>query len=201
VDINLIDNWKDINIRTFWLPQGLQSEAYRKIDPMKLTMNDINKYTCGVSFCGDRKSKYHKFRNRFLDPVEKMGVNFKHWTGTYNEEHNKMVHLSEINLGCSGFKDIGSCVSVRDYKILGAGGFLLTDSGGGLEDIFPCDGSDRILDYYNSPEELMRKIGYWLPRKEERTEIAERGFRWVHRNARYIERIKMMLHFIEEYRC
>lgn len=199
VDINLIDNWKSINPKTFWLPQGLQSEIYMKTNVAKLTTDDLDKYACDVSFCGDRKGKYHKFRDRFLVPVEKMTIVFRHWTGVYNEEHNKMVYLSDINLGCSGFKDIGTCVSARDYKILGAGGFLLTDSGGGLEDIFPCDGPDRILDHYNSPENLVEKIGYWLPRKEERKAIAERGFRWVHKNATYIDRIKLMLYYIEEY--
>jgi len=196
VDINLIDDWKKLNPNTFWLPQGLQDEIYNR--PKIITKIDIKKYSCDVSFCGDRIGSYHKFRDKYLIPIENMKINFKHWTGIYNEEHNKMVSLSKINLGCSGSNNakIRTSVSVRDYKIIGAGGFLLTDSGGGLDKIFPCEGHKKILDYYNSPNDLIKKIKFWLPKNEERKKIAERGYEWIHKNATYVHRIKSALDYM-----
>lgn len=204
VDAKSVEDWKVLNPNTYWLPQGLQDEVY--MEPKKITAEDRKRYTGDVSFCGDADGKYHKFRGAYLATVRRMGINFKYWGGSgnprvLNEDHNKVVALSKISLGCSGYKDVGCCVSVRDYKILGAGGFLLTDCGGGLEEIFPCNAFDRVLDCYKSPEELEKKIRYWLAHPEERRQIARRGYTWVHKNARYVDRIKMALACMKEALC
>jgi len=195
VNYNQIPEWKKLNPNTFWLPQGLQNEVYDK--PKNMTSTDIKKYSCDISFCGNLAGKHHKFRDKYLIPVKKTGINFKHWTGIYNEEHNKMVALSKINLGCSAYPENGKCVSVRDYKIMGAGGFLLELYRNDLHEIFPSN----ILDYYKNTKDIVTKINYWLGHEKERKEVAGIGYKWVHGNATYTDRIRDALEYMKESLC
>lgn len=206
VEYNRINEWKVINSNTYWLPQGLQSEVYKKPEGI-ITQNDRVAYSCDVSFCGNINSGIHGYRIPYFETIKHMEIDFKHWGQTeksriYDEEHNKMVSLSKINLGCSAFPHAGRCVSVRDYKILGAGGFLLELYRDGIEKLFPMNDSDRILDCYESPQQLTDKILYWLEHEQERRQIAERGYKWIYENATYIHRIKMALDCMsEDLRC
>jgi len=102
------------------------------------------------------------------------------------------VFLSKINLAASGWPENENCVSSRDYKILAAGGFLLEYYRNKLDEIFPTD----IMDCYKTPQELVRKIRYWLEHEKERKEITERGYKWVHENATFIHRMKMALEYM-----
>jgi len=138
-DTGTIPQWKKINPNTFWLPQGLQNEVYDK--PKEITDEDRTKYICDVSFAGSIKVSSHKHRWQYLNAIRQMGVNMKLWGNggiprVYNEEHNKMVSLSKINLCCSAYPENGKCTSVRNYKILGAGGFALELHREGINELF-----------------------------------------------------------------
>jgi len=198
----LIPEWRKINEKTHWLPQGLQEEIYKK--PAEITDEDRRKYECDVCFCGSIPSsgRYHRDRRPIIEAIRKTGFKLNIWGSegkaqVYNEEHNKQTALAKISLGISGWPDGGKCVSVRDYKILGAGGFLLERCGDSLEDLLPLNGSGRILDCYNSEQSLIEKIGYWLANEDERKSVAERGYKWVHKKATYTHRIKMALNYME----
>jgi len=104
----------------------------------------------------------------------------------HNEEHNKMVALSKINIACSGWPENGRYSSVRNYKILGARGFLLELEREDLYGLFPLN----IFDCYWTPQELVEKVRYWMGHEKERQEMAERGYKWVHENATYMHRIR-----------
>jgi len=190
-DTKTIPLWKQINSNTFWLPQGLQDEVYDK--PKKITDEDRAKYSCDICWAGTRTG-VHKGRARFLDAVTGLDMKFKQWgcggvPRVYDEEHNKMTALSKINIACSGWPENEKYSSVRNYKILGAGGFLLELNRKSLHELFPAD----ILDCYATPQELVEKVRYWLGHEKEREEMAERGYKWVHENATYTHRIKMAL--------
>jgi spore maturation protein CgeB len=196
VDAEFIPQWKELNRNTFWLPQGLQNEVYKK--PGMITDADRSKYSCDISFAGSYVNFHGEFRPPFVNAVVAAGVNFKRWgcKGTikiYNERHNKMVSLSKINLAMSGWPNNVKYTSVRNYKILGAGGFMLEFCRERLYEIFPED----TLRCYTSPEDLVEKVHYWLDHEEERKEIAERGHAWVHANATYTHRIKTALDYME----
>ena len=186
-----VTEWNErFKTKTTWLPQGLQDEVYDK--PKEITDEDRKKYSCDVSFTGGGRS----LRPPFLNAVKKMNVNFKKWgcsgmPKVYNEEHNKMVSLSKVNLGISRLygNNIDKYISVRDYKILGAGGFLLELYRKGINDIFPPD----TMNDYEDPIHLLEQIAYWLNHEKERKEVAERGYKWVHKNATYTHRIKRAL--------
>ena len=191
----LIPEWKKINSNTFWLPQGLQEEVYHK--PKEITDEDRAKYTCDVSWAGHRGGA-HQFRESFLNAVSAMGINFKQWgcaenPKIYNEEHNKMVSLSKINLCCSGWRENEKYTSVRNYKIMGAGGFVLELNRAGIGEIFPIDS----FGVYESPGDIVNKINYWLTHPEERKVAAEAGYKWVHEKATYTHRIRTALEYME----
>jgi len=81
------------------------------------------------------------------------------------EQHNEVVAQTLINLN---FCDGGT--SDRSYKIMAAGGFLLSEP-------WPaCPFWDGIeLDTFKNSKELKQKIKYYLHNWEEREEIAEDG--------------------------
>lgn len=184
----LVDEWRELNPNTFWLPQGLQDEVYDK--PRDITIADREKYTCDISFAGSDREQ----RKPFLNAIDKMGINFKRWgcggvPRVYNEEHNKMVWFSKINLCCSGWPENGAYTSVRNYKIMGAGGLALELYRDGVYRIIPLG----VFSCYKNINDLTEGIRYWLDHEKEREKIAERGYRWVHAHATYTHRIKKAL--------
>jgi len=194
-DTGTISAWRRIYSHTFWLPQGVQDEIYDK--PRMITDGDRAMFSCDVCWAGTRTG-VHRGRGRFLDAVSQMDLNYKQWgcagaPKIYDELHNKMVALSKINLGCSGWTENEKYTSVRDYKIMGAGGFLLELDRKGLYEIFPSD----TLDTYKTPAELVERIRYWLAHDEEREAIAERGYKWVRGHATYKDRIRLALDYMK----
>ena len=207
VESNLLSQWRrELNAKTFWLPQGLQNEVYNK--PHNISEENRHKYECDVCFCGSiapTAERYHSERYPIIEAIREAGFKLNIWGSekkpqVYNEEHNKQVALAKINLGISGWPNAGKCVSVRDYKIMGAEGFLLERCGDGLGELFPLIGPGRILDCYATPQELIEKIHYWLSKEHEweRWQIAERAYRWVRENATYTHRIRMALDYMKD---
>ena len=199
VESNLLSQWREeLNTKTFWLPQGLQNEIYDK--PRNITEEDREKYECDVCFCGGipPPGRYHRERRPIIEAIKKAGFKLNIWGSggapqVYNEEHNKQTALAKISLGISGWPDAGKYVSVRDYKIMGAGGFLLEFYRKGIHDIFPLD---TLICYWKA-EDLVEKIRYWLDHEEERKAMAERAYKWVHKNVTYTDRIKQALNYME----
>lgn len=191
VEYSQIPEWRKLNPNTFWLLQGLQNEVYNK--PKKITDDDRKEYVSDISFAGRR----HSYRRPYLDRIEEMNLDFRKWGCAgrgkiYNEEHNKMASLAKINFACSANSELNGSISVRDYKIMGAGGFLLELQRRGLGEIFPFD-LPGLIGTYLSPDDLMQRIRFWLDHEEERKAMAERGYEWVHKNATYTHRIKKAL--------
>ena len=199
VETNLLSEWRrKLNTKTFWLPQGLQNEVYGK--PRSISEEDRQKYECDICFCGGIPPPgiHHRDRRPIMEAIIKAGFRFNIWGSegmpqVYNEEHNKQTSLAKISLGISGWPKVGKYVSVRDYKIMGAGGFLLERQGDGLADLFPLG----LIGTYVSLDDLIDRIHYWLDHEKERKAIAERGYEWVHENATYTHRIKQALVYME----
>ena len=185
----LIPEWRKVNPNTFWLSQGLQNEVYNK--PKEITDDDRREYSCDVSFAGGLRYSSHRHRGQYLEAIRQTGVELKLWgcggnPRVYNKEHSKMVSLSKINLCCSAFPGNKQYASVRNYKILGAGGFALELYREGIYEIFP----ENVIKCYISPEDLKEKVHYWLDHDQERQQVADTAYRWVHENATYTHRIK-----------
>ena len=98
---------------------------------------------------------------------------------------------SRINLNIS-LRGIKSGIPLRAYDIMGAGGFLLSNfQADFLDDFVP--GEDFV--YYESREDLLQKVMYYLDHEEERKIIAGNGHDKVAAGHTYRHRVKEMLDF------
>ena len=132
-------------------------------------VQDVN-YKYDISFIGN----VYNNREDILNQLD----NIKIINNAYGEEHSKEVGKSKINLNiCTN-----NGASDRVYKILAAGGFLLTDDWEGRELTDLKDGIDLVV--YKNIEDLKSKIKFYLKYNWEREQIARNGLKSVKRLTR-----------------
>ncbi len=94
-----------------------------------------------------------------------------HGTVEYYRQMPLVFKQSRINLNIS-LRSIKSGIPLRAFDIMGSGGFLLSNfQADFLEHFIP--GEDFV--YYESKEDLLQKIGYYLNHEDERACIAKNG--------------------------
>lgn len=119
----------------------------------------------------------------FLPKVKNMG--FIH----YLNEMPLVFRHSKINLNIT-LRSIKNGIPLRAMDIMGAGGFLLTNYQNDFSRHFE-DKTDYVS--YNSPEDMLDKIEYYLSHEKERKQISENGWRKVCKEHTYEQRILKML--------
>ena len=132
-------------------------------------VQDID-YKYDISFIGN----VYNNREDILNKID----NIKVINNAYGEEHSKEVGKSKINLNICP----NNGASDRVYKILAAGGFLLTDDWEGRELTGLKDGIDLVV--YKNIKDLKSKIKFYLKYNWEREQIARNGLRSVKRLTR-----------------
>lgn len=100
---------------------------------------------------------------------------------------------SKINLNIT-LRSIQTGIPLRCFDIFGAGGFLLTNYQADLFDYF-TPGED--FDFYDSEDNLIAKIEYYLSHDKERCEIAENAYKKVRNYHTYRDRLELMLETAE----
>ena len=114
-----------------------------------------------ISFIGN----VYGNRSSVLDRLESVNI----ISSAYGLQHSIEVGKTKINLNiCTD-----NCASDRIYKVLAAGGFLLTDDWYGRELTGLVDGEDLVI--YKDVEDLQEKIEFYLSRSYTRDKIASRG--------------------------
>lgn len=96
---------------------------------------------------------------------------------------------SRINLNIT-LRSIKSGIPLRAFDILGAGGFLLTNYQADFPDCY-IPGEDFI--YFESKEDLLDKITYYLQHEDERAAIARQGFERTAAHHTYKHRIQEII--------
>lgn len=99
---------------------------------------------------------------------------------------------SPINLNIS-LRSILAGIPLRGFDIMGAGGFLLTNYQSDFLNFF-VPGED--FDYFESRDDLLDKIDYYLKHDEERQQIAINGFNKISQNHTYKHRAVEMLSYL-----
>ena len=178
--------------KVFWLPQSVDIETYhnnyKRFDPKKLA--------CSVSFIGNTGYGYVTpagGRRRLLPFIQKHVAEFMHYGDNnqkYDDDHNHIVMSSKINIGHCGYAHMDGANSVRDMKIMAAGGFLLTERVKNSKPIFR-DGFHWVE--YVGIQDCVDKINYYLYHPEERNKIAKRGQDAVMNHHTYDIRLQEML--------
>ncbi len=98
---------------------------------------------------------------------------------------------SRVNLNISR-RGLRGGVPLRAFDIMGSGGFLLSNFQPDFLDMF-APGEDFV--YYESKEDMIDKIGYYLGHEEEREAIARNGHDKVAAAHTYQHRVREMLDF------
>ena len=129
-----------------------------------------NPYTHNVVFTGSYLGQGHRIEwlkkiNEVI-PVTVYSWNHEEWKkigitdvhpAVYGDEYNKLVSGSRITLGFSVEPNCWGYWSNRVGKVLQTGGFLLQEFAPGMETQLSSS-----VEYFNSPEEAIEKIKYWL---------------------------------------
>ncbi len=156
---------RNYNSRTIFVPQCPD-------DKMNFLRWDVG-YEYDVSFIGNVSGNgVHSDRLRY-----KKELNFTHFTGVYGLDHNTLVNMTKINLNFVPSGADGT--SVRTFKILASGGFLLTTPWRNMESTFDIG---EHLDTFCSPDDLKEKIKYYLKNPRTRDRIRFNGYELVQNN-------------------
>tara|TARA_R110002020_G_scaffold118030_3_gene269903 strand:+ start:277 stop:1137 length:861 start_codon:yes stop_codon:yes gene_type:complete len=144
---------KDQNPQSYLIHEGYDPKIHKFYDKIDKVYN--------ASFLGFLKEHRRQYYESY---------NFNCFTDKYNTDHCKIVNQTRINLN---FTNNQEGTSDRAYKIMGAGGFLLTEPWEGLEiDFKPQE--DLVV--FNNETEFKDKIEYYLKHWEERKHIARNGY-------------------------
>lgn len=108
---------------------------------------------------------------------------------SYDRQMPEVFRKSKINLNIT-LRSITSGIPLRAMDIMGAGGFLLSNYQAELAEYF-IDGEDMVL--FESCEDMMFKIAYYLEHEEERKRIAENGWNKVQKLYSYEVQLRKIL--------
>ena len=104
-------------------------------------------------------------------------------------EMPKIFHASKINLNMT-MRPIETGLSLRVWDVLGCGGFLISNYQAEIPEYFEI-GKD--LEVYESVEDLINKVNYYLHHEVERIEIAVNGYEKTAKYHTYEVRLAEML--------
>lgn len=110
-------------------------------------------------------------------------------TAAYQKESFYIFRYSKINLNIT-MRAIRTGIPLRAFEIMGSGGFLLTNY---QEDFLEYFEPGVDFAYYDSYEDLMAKIEYYLTHEKERKNIAKNGYEKVKKYHTYKNRFDAML--------
>lgn len=124
-----------------------------------------------------------------LDPSFTLPNLRNHGTADYYSEMPLVFKKSRINLNIS-LRSIKSGIPLRAFDIMGNGGFLLSNY---QEDFLENFTPGVDFEYYESEEDLLKKIDYYLTHEAERQAIAKNGHDKVAEAHTYRDRVREML--------
>lgn len=134
-------------------------------------------------------SREHSFDLFTHDPDFKLANLNNHGTVDNYQEMPLVFKQSRINLNIS-LRSIKSGIPQRAFDIMGSGGFLLSNYQNDFLDYFN-PGEDFVI--YESEEDLLSKITYYLDHEDERATIAKSGHDKAANAHTYRHRVKEIL--------
>jgi len=189
-----LDEYRKAGVKNiYWLSEGISPVWHR---PETLSYIDEATYAADVAFAGSDLG-IHNGRREILDALENSSFNFVRYTDVFNRAHNKMCQCTKVNIGHSGWPKVELSMSARDYRIMGAGGFLLTNYVEGMENWFEIG---KMCDVYRSPEECLEKVKYYLEHEDERKAMAEYGMKVVHEKHKFSDRLKEVIEKVKNFK-
>jgi len=166
--------------------------CYRSFDPgqhrpVTLTGEDIRKYKTGTGFIGTYESEreayiVHLLRNNInVSITGNAWEKARHWEiiqphykgpSVYGEAYVKTINGFDIALHFLRHANRDEQDS-RTFELPACGAFMLAEKSGVHEELFK-DGREAV--FFESKEELLEKVKYYLAHSEERKAIAKAGY-------------------------
>lgn len=158
-----------------------------------------NKYN--ISFIGN----YDDYREEYLKSIDDLGLNIwgdKRWAKSSlahcyrgsqlpNLKFAEVSRASKININIQHEFSCEGLV-LRPFEVLGAGAFLLTEDKKEVQRLF---GNNIVT--FEPPEDLRKKVIYFLAHDKERKKFANKGYLTVRDHHTYIHRLHQILKVIK----
>lgn len=175
-----------------WLLEGIDPKVHQTP-----SMEGKERWLYDVSFLGALDSWHDDACDRGkviakLMMSEEFDINTE---PAFREEASDVYYRTKINIGSNHFPEVGHAISARDFRIMGAGGFLLTNYVKGYEDFF-TDGVE--LAFYETPEECKEKVLYYLDKPMIRFAMLTKAWEKTHRLHTFADRMKEVIRKCEE---
>jgi len=168
-------------VNAMWLPCGVEPQAYPKFE---LASQHYDVAFIGHVNCEERVD--------FLDRMFREYPNFFFGQRLF-EQAARVYADSKICLNIA----LNNDVNMRNFEVLGAGGFLLTKRISALEELME-DGVHCVM--YDTIDEAVAKARYYLDNEEERKAIAEAGYKHVIANHTIDARLDVILNEINKFK-
>lgn len=192
-----------------YLPLAALPELHK---PMELSPQERKRFGSDLSFLG---AGYPNRREMFRQLV---GQNFKIWGTEWEGEPDlqplvqeegrrispqeavRIYNASAVNLNLHSsvrrheLVSQGDFVNPRTFELAACRAFQLVDRRSLMPELFAED----ELAVFDSPQELLEKVAYYLARPEERQAIAQKGQARVLRDHTYTQRMQTLLNFAQE---
>ncbi len=206
-----------------WLPEGMEPSVFEYDG---IGDNGRRTFTCDVTLVGKLESDNPAYMERWklVKRIVDEGIDIKWWgpridrkIGTFvlglllskvsrayggrfvwNETYAKAVHLSKIFLARDAYSHIRLSLSARAFTAVGLGAFYLTFPTDGIEEVFE-PGVEIVT--FDSPDDMIDKIRYYLEHDDERDTIAAAGKKRVLAEHTYQKRFERMLDIITQHGC
>jgi len=213
----LVEEFKKINANSFWLTQGFEPSFF---EIREITERDRRRFSADVAFVGNLGSKPHYLSRRaILQSVIDSGFKLKWWGprmprkfstlpllfgklgraygGEFvsRETYAKVARLSKIFLALEAMPHLRKSMSSRMYTAVGCGAFYMCRHVDGIEDILE---PGREIVTFQTQEEMIDMIRYYLKNDEERTRIAEAGRQRIFSEHTYEMRMRSLIKIIED---
>lgn len=187
--------------RVEYLPFAYDPELFYPVTP---TPEDVAVYGSPIAFIGTFDKEREWWFNHLLDyPLAIWGSGWEKansklrakWRGkrVYGGEYSKVCSCSGIVLNFLRKYDIPSHTA-RTFEVPACKAFMLATRTPEHQEFFE---EGREADYFSSPQELIRKINFYLERADLRKEIAERAYKKVFRHT-YEARARRILEVYRE---
>jgi len=201
--------------RIEYIPIGIDPEVHH---PVPLTAEEQQRYGADVCFIGGLSGRFHAARRAMVEYAIENGVNIKVWGGyrehfvgspilrvwqgqIWGEEQVKALCAAKIGLNFhvdhhAGELDRG--LNLRAFELAACGVFQLLQRVPSVGEFFE-EGKEIVC--FDTKEEMLEKIRYYLAHEDKRRQIAEAARQRVLREHTWAQRIVHMTQYMMEMLC
>ncbi|OGU16584.1 MAG: hypothetical protein A2076_02595 [Geobacteraceae bacterium GWC2_53_11] len=196
----IVDRLKNfLDIPVYYLPECFNP---MKHSAANIDESELASYRCDITCAGNQHSwrvaifkQLSEYNVKLWGPPQPLWLDIAPVTKmhqgrpVHNREKTSAFRAAKIVVNNLHYGEIWG-VNVRTFEIAGIGGFQMVDWRPGIEPLFKI-GKELIC--FRSISDLKQKIDYWLPRDDERQEIALAGMQRAHAEHTYSQRLSLLL--------